>query len=97
MDLIFKRYSSPFFIINEMIANNQLVEFINKLYDITNDEKIYEFWLHRVYGQSFEEYKGSLNVQKNSSDARDYSKEKVDVNKVVSQSMDILNDLKPNE
>ena len=96
MDLIFKRYSSPFFFINEMIKDGQLDRFVDKILDITNDEKIYDIWLHRVYGQSFNEFRDSLNVRRNVNDEKDYTRQKVDVSEVVAQSMDVLNVIKPN-
>lgn len=92
MDLIFKRYSSPFFIINEMIAQGQFNDYIDKLYDIYNEEKIYDIWLHKIYGQTYEAYRDSLNIRKNSEPRQD----KVNVDAVVKSSFDVLNEIKPN-
>ena len=95
MDLIFQRYSSPFFFIDEMIKEGQLDKFIDKILDITNDEKVYEVWLHKVYGQTYGEYRASLNIRRNVVEDDETHKE-VDVSNVVSQSMDVLNVINPN-
>lgn len=93
MDLIFKRYSSPFLIINEMIINGQLLKFINKILDIQNDERVYDIWLHRVFDKSFEQFKEGLDIPSNSMPSR--KNETVNVNEVVKKSLCILDDIKP--
>lgn len=87
MDLIFKRYSSPFFIIDTLIANCQFYEFINTLIDTVNEEKIYELWLHKVYTLEYNDFRSQFNIDDNS--------EEFDIVDVVKTSMSVLEDIQP--
>ena len=48
MDLLFKRYASPFLFINNLISTSRLTEFIDKLLDIKKTEDRYEFYIHKL-------------------------------------------------
>lgn len=60
MDLLAKRYASPFLVLDEFIRLHQLHEFIVETLKTIADEKIHEkrweYYLHRVHGMTFEEY-----------------------------------------
>ena len=45
MDLVFKRYSSPFLLLDNLIENGRFLEFIMELLDMHEEEQIYELWL----------------------------------------------------
>lgn len=87
MDLIFKRYSSPFFLIDMFITNCQFYEFINTLIDTVNEEKIYELWLHKVYTLEYNDFRAQFNIDDNS--------EAFNVVDVVKTSMSVLEDIQP--
>ena len=57
MDLLFKRYASPFVLIDTLIATSGLYDFIKKLDEIVIEEKNWEFFLHKIYDKSWEEFK----------------------------------------
>lgn len=60
MDLLFKRYASPFSLLDEVIRNRQLCEFIKTFAVEVENDQLWEFFLHKVNGQTFEEFKGSI-------------------------------------
>ncbi|MCI7428530.1 MAG: hypothetical protein MSS83_05435 [Methanobrevibacter sp.] len=45
MDLIFKRYSSPYLIIDQMILYESFSEFVDTIWDNNNEEKLYDLYL----------------------------------------------------
>ena len=60
MDLLAKRYASPFLVLDEFIRLHQLHEFIVETLKTIAEERIHEkrweYYLHRVHGMTFEEY-----------------------------------------
>lgn len=85
MDLLFSRYASPFLLLDNYIQTGRFLEFVLKLIDINNDEKIYDVWIHKVYDQSYEDFKESINSKN----------EKMDECKIettINESRNILND-----
>lgn len=60
MDLLAKRYASPFLVLDEFIRLHQLHEFVVETLKTIAEEKVaekrWEFYLHRVHNMSFEEY-----------------------------------------
>lgn len=64
MDLLAKRYASPFLMLDEFIRLGQLHEFIKEVSDIVAEEKKesirWEFFLHKVFDKSFSEYMADL-------------------------------------
>lgn len=45
MDLIFKRYSNPYLVLNEMILYGSFSDFVNEIISNYNDELLYQLWL----------------------------------------------------
>jgi len=60
MDLLFKRYASPFTLIDQMILAEQFSDFVNDVLDFVENERLWDYYLHKVNGQSFEEFKNSV-------------------------------------
>ena len=60
MDLLSKRYASPFLIMDEFIRLQQFHDFVYEILKTIAEEKVHnarwEFYLHRVWDMSFEEY-----------------------------------------
>lgn len=60
MDLLAKRYASPFLVLDEFIRLHQLHDFIMETLKTIADEKVnerrWQYYVHRVDGMSFEEY-----------------------------------------
>ena len=92
MDLLFKRYASPFLLLDTFIENNRFLEFIIEFFNIRNDEMTWDVWLHKVYDQSFEEFKTSIEgIQEN----KEVTKEQVGT--TIKDSKDILINFNPIE
>ena len=51
------RYANPDFLLNGMIESGRLFEFVLEFIDLDNERQQYEYWLHRVFDKSFEEFK----------------------------------------
>lgn len=60
MDLLAQRYASPYFLLDEFIRLRQFHEFVVKTMTRIADEQVHDkrwdFWLHRVFDMSFEDY-----------------------------------------
>lgn len=58
--MVFQRYASPMVILDKMILTKRFTEFVNGFIEIKNKELIdqarWEFWLHKVFDMSFEDY-----------------------------------------
>lgn len=91
MDLLFKRYASPFLLLDEMISNCELSTFVEKIVEKTNKEEAYEVWLHRVFGKTFKDfYDECLKEAKNTTMT-------VNVEEIVKKSTNVLNIIQPQE
>lgn len=80
MDLLFKRYASPFLILDSYIENGSLTSFLRTLYEKVGEERMWEVWLYKVDNKSFDEFKNSI----------------VEANKKVDNSTDTINDILSN-
>ena len=60
MDLLAQRYASPYLLLDDFIRLRQLREFITdtltRIADEMVHDKRWDFWLHRVYEMTFEDY-----------------------------------------
>lgn len=96
MDEISKRYAHPCFFMDGMIQTGRFCEFINKFVKTTNEEKdeakLWEFWLHRVYGKSYNDFKEELKT-----DSQNQTMSKETIETTVQNSLDILKTFKPTQ
>ncbi len=67
MDMLFKRYANPFVLLDQAIGTGRLAEFIGECVRIHNEEQRektnWEFFLHKVFDKSFEEFSAELEKQ----------------------------------
>lgn len=98
MDMIFKRYSSPFIFLDSLIENNQLNDYIIFLYKQQQEEKWWELYLATLplNDKSFEDWKkesskGSYSYSNNV----DIEISKSDVDTIIKNSQNILSGFKP--
>lgn len=89
MDLLFKRYASPFVLLDNMIATGRFCEFVCELIEITNEEEVYDIWIRRVFDKGFNDFKNSI-LEKIKNDNGNQN-----VETTVMESMNILNNFKP--
>ena len=92
MDLLFKRYASPFLLLDEIILTDKLTEFVSHIVDETNNEQEWEFFLHKVFDKSFREFKESLRTTE-----RPREMSKSDIETTIKDSLDITQNFTPDE
>lgn len=74
MDMIFQRYACPYELMDGMIASCRFNEWISEIVNLHNDEEVekaqWEFFLHKVFDMSYEQYKEDckLNQQRQVAD-----------------------------
>lgn len=94
MDLLFKRYASPFLLLDSMLQSGGLAEFVTELLRIRskeNDDKtLWEFFLHKIYDKSYAEFIES--VQQTTA-AASVSREEIEA--TVKHAFEILNNFEP--
>lgn len=95
MDLLHKRYASPFSYLDSLISNGQFNEFVqfllNKVSEEKNDAMLWEFFLHKVYDKSFSEWKSELSSERGAADVMDEAKKE----EIIARSSAILNGFQP--
>ncbi len=94
MDLLAKRYASPFTVVEEMIARRRFCEFVVEINSIVAEEtengKLWDIWLHKIFtGASFNEWKESLPKQNEPTATR------ADLEATVKNSSELLNGFNP--
>ena len=65
MDLLFTRYASPFVLLNGLIMTNSLNSFVDDFFDFVNEERNWEFFLHKVYDQSWSDFVKEIEQSEN--------------------------------
>jgi hypothetical protein len=94
MDLLSKRYADPCFFLDGMIRTCRLDEFVDDILQITNKEKedqvTWEFFLHRVFDKSFEDFVEEIKINKEN---KNMSKRTIET--TVNHTMNILNKFNP--
>ena len=69
MDLLFTRYASPFVLLDGLILTNSLNNFVNDFFNLINEERKeksqWEFFLHKVYDKSWNEFVNDIETSEN--------------------------------
>ena len=91
MDLLFKRYASPFVLIDNLILTSSSSSFIDDFLNITKDEKEeqirWEFFLHKVFDKSWKEFNDEVN--------QPIIDKEIDLGATVVKSRNMLNNFTP--
>lgn len=94
MDQLFKRYADPFSLINGYIRTHRFDWFLNQfiltINEESNDQVKWDYYLHRVFDKSFEEWDAeneTMNKNKN------ITKEQLET--TLNNSLSILNKFNP--
>ena len=94
MDLLFKRYASPFSFVDGMIQTCRFDEFVVEFIKTNNKEKEerldWEFFLHKVWEGTYQEFKDGI---KTNEENQNMSKEHIET--TVKNSLDILKNFNP--
>lgn len=89
--MLFKRYASPFLLVDQMILTGNFTEFVAKLVELDADEELWQFFLHKVEGQSFNDWKASLGVDQQAKTQMSDD----EIKATVQSSFSILNGYEP--
>lgn len=96
MDLLFKRYASPFLFIDGMIQAGRFTEFVENFVDTSNKEKqekaLWEYYLFREWERSFNDFKESVE-----NDSKNAAQSVYDIETTVQNSMNILKNFNPEQ
>ena len=96
MDLLFKRYASPFSFINETIKSGRfqefVVEFANTITKEKEEKQNWEFFLHKVWEGTYQDFTSDMENNK-----KNQTMTKRTIETTVNHSLNILNNFKPNE
>lgn len=89
MDLLFKRYASPFLLLNQMLKAGRLYEFIDTLVGYDEEEKAWEMYLHTIYAhrKNFNEFMNPVKQPVTMSDT--------ELEATIKTTNNLLNNFKP--
>jgi hypothetical protein len=94
MDLLFKRYASPFIFVDGMMQSGRFSEFVDEFVHTINSENEeqvnWDFYLHKVSEGSFSDFVDELKQNKENQKMTAST-----IESTVQQSMDILNNFSP--
>lgn len=96
MDLLFKRYASPFLFMEGMLKTCRFTEFVFEVIKMHNEETEehmqWEFYLHKVQQGSFSEFIEEIKTNKEHQEMTEETKEES-----VRKAFSILNNFSPEE
>ena len=91
MDLLFKRYASPFILLDNLILIGSSSSFIDDLINFINEETEeqtrWEFFLHKVFDKSWKEFCDEVS--------QPIDDKEIDLGATVKKSKDMLNNFTP--
>ena len=87
MDLLFKRYASPFVLLDNLIATASLSAFIDDFFKFAGEENKWQFFLHKVFDKSWKEFCEEIDSANKT--------EKIDLGATIKKSYDMLNNFTP--
>lgn len=95
MDLIFKRYSSPFLFLDILIENNNLVKGIEELYHQKNEERWWEMYLATLpmNDKSFDDWRREAQKGQPTNSSNSLTKSEIEVAK--NKAENILSNFNP--
>lgn len=89
MDLVFHRYASPFLLLDQVVETGDLSEFVSFVWDMTEEEQQWQYFLAKVFDKSFEDFKATVKPQPQIS--------KKELETTVKESLDMMNTFIPDE
>lgn len=92
MDLLFKKYADPFSLMTGYIQTSRFCEFVTSFVKQSNEDDRWEFFLHKVWDNSYSEFCEALQMTQDLQDMSD-----ADMEATVKKSMDILGNFNPNQ
>ena len=87
MDLLFTRYASPFVLLDGLILTTSLNNFVDEFFNLINEERNWEFFLHKVYDKSWSDFVNDIEQSENQTP--------VDLGATLVKSKNMLNNFTP--
>lgn len=92
MDLVYHRYSNPLTLLDSLIDNGMLSDYIDTL----NEKAVFDFefdvWLHKVMDMSFDDWRKQIH---SNVEARTVEMDETEIKTTVLKSSNILNGFEP--
>lgn len=99
MDLLHKRYASPFSLLDNLIINEQFNEYVqfllNKEAEDRNDQMLWEYYLHKVYDKSFNDFRKDMLVKSEGESKKNDATDEAKRNEIIEKSNAILKGFVP--
>lgn len=94
MDALFKRYAHPFLFMDGMIRTGRFCFFVrsfwNEIHNEENEKTMWEFYLHRVFEGSFDDFRAGIENDKQNQSMSEQAMETT-----IKHSMNILKNFSP--
>ena len=87
MDLLFKRYASPFVLLDSLLITKSLYSFVDDFIGFVKEDNEWEFFLHKVYEKSWSEFSNEIKPSGN--------QEPINLGATLIKSKNILNNFTP--
>ena len=87
MDLLFTRYASPFVLLDGLILTNSLNNYVDDFFGFINEDREWEFFLHKIYDQSWSEFSKEIEQSEN--------QKPIDLGATLVKSKNMLNNFTP--
>lgn len=99
MDLLHKRYASPFSLLDKLIENKQFNEYVpfllNKEAKDRDEQLLWEYYLHKVFNKSFNEFRKETFAQSEGESKKNDATDEAKRNEIIEKSNAILNGFVP--
>lgn len=101
MDLLYKKYASPFSLLDLMLQFNRFDEFVDEVIDAYNDELLWQMYLSLLSNpfyennKSFDEFKKQLKEQTIQEPNNKITEKEIEA--TINHSKEILNSFNPYE
>lgn len=96
MDLLFKRYASPFLLLDSLISARRFSGFVDEFItwiNKDNEDKVrWDIYLHKVFNQSYQEFIESMEEN-----SQEYDNTPINLETALNNAENILNRFKPPE
>ena len=90
MDLLFKRYASPFSLLDGYIRTSRMCEFLHTFVEQKQEDDRWEYFIHKVWDKSYSDFCEALRI---SQDLQGMSDD--DIEATIQESIKILGNFKP--
>lgn len=89
--MLAKRYASPFLLLEEVVRQGRLSDFVNELNQAIDEEQLWQIWLYKVNAlydnRPFKEWKEAVTAG--------ISEEQPDLKTTITNSIEILDGFTP--